>query len=60
MFIMGDAVNPQRIEHALEDPKAPPHHSIALTPGSLSTEKQLSLASAVGGRTGRGRVDLFL
>lgn len=40
MFNMGDAVNPQRIEHVLEDPKAPPHHSIALTPGSLSTEKQ--------------------
>lgn len=45
-FNTGDAVNPQRIEPALEDPKAPPHHSTALTHSWKSQCREAGLPQA--------------
>lgn len=46
MFNMVDAVNPQRIERALEDPKAPPYHSTALTHSWKSEYREPGLLQA--------------
>lgn len=41
-----NAVNPQRIEHALEDSKAPPYHSAALTHSWKSEYREAGLPQA--------------
>lgn len=59
---MVDAVNPQRTEHALEDLKAPPitSQSSLLAIWVQRNRASPSLTWVLGGRAGRGRVDLFL